>query len=446
MRPALRIGTGAGYAGDRISPAVDLVREGGLDYIVFECLAERTVAKAQLARAKDPDKGYDPLLDRRMRAVLPLCVANGTRIVSNMGAANPRKAGERIARIARELGLPPIRIAVVEGDDVHALLTGDTPILETGAPLDSLGDTVFSGNAYLGAAPVLQALQQGADVVITGRVADPSLFVGPILHHFGWGLDDWPRLGFATMAGHLLECGAQITGGYFADPGCKTVPDLDRVGFPIGELFEDGSLVIGKLAGSGGTITPATCKEQLLYEVFDPAGYITPDVIADFSQVEVESLGQDRVRLKGASGRPAPATLKVSIGYRAGFLGEAQISYAGCSAVDRAGLALDVVRRRLERVAPGIAAEFDVLGTHALLPAGLDAPRPHEATARVAALCDDEQLAQRVGEEVEALYVNGPAGGGGVRRSVEEVIAICSSLMARDLVTPRLSFIDSHAG
>lgn len=442
MRP-IRIGTGAGYAGDRIDPAEDLARDGALDYLVFECLAERTIAMAQLAKAKDPAAGYDQLLERRMRAVLPHCVENGTRIVTNMGAANVRRAGEEVARIARDLGLPGLRVAVVEGDDVLDRLSPETRVAETGEPLSSFDGRLVSGNAYLGAASVVAALRDGADVVITGRLADPSLFVGPILHHFGWRADDWHRVGIATMVGHLMECGAQVTGGYFSDPTLKPVDDLDRLGFPIGELAEDGTFTLTKLPDCGGLVSAATCKEQLLYEVFDPTAYVTPDVVADFSGVRVEQIAPSRVRLTGATGRPAPSSLKVSVGYRAGFMAEAQISYAGSRAVDRARLALDVVRRRLDRLAPGVDVRFDVLGVDALVPTTVVAPPPVEATARVAALCDTRRTARLIGEEVEALYVNGPAGGGGARKTVEEVVAICSVFIDRARVSESITFVEA---
>src|SRR5215208_1920385 len=303
----IRMGAGAGYAGDRIEPAVELAERGALDYLVFECLAERTIALAQQARMRDPGAGYDPLLAERMRAVLPLCRANGIKLVTNMGAASGLAAAEKTREVARSLAVTGLKVAAVTGDDVlEAVKAGDYRIEETGGRVADLGNRIVSANAYLGAEPIAEALAHGADVVITGRIGDPALYLGPIVHEFGWAMDDWDALGRGTLVGHLLECAGQITGGYFADPGCKDVPGLARLGFPIGEVGEDGSVVITKVAGSGGQVTPATCKEQILYEIHDPAKYVTPDVIADFSRVTVEEIGPDRVRIQGASGNPRP--------------------------------------------------------------------------------------------------------------------------------------------
>ena len=302
----IRIGSGAGYSGDRIEPAVELAEKGDIQYLVFECLGERTVALAQQARMKNPDGGYDPLLEERMRAVLPLCAAKGIKIVTNMGAANPEAAARKTAEIAKSLGLSSLKIAAVVGDDVlDACKDGDLPIMEFDGTIKQLGNRLLSANAYLGAEPMAQALTAGADIVITGRASDPALFLAPMIHAFGWAMDDWNLLGQGTVAGHLLECAGQITGGYFADPGYKDVPDLARLGFPIGEVGEDGSLVITKVAGSGGAVTARTCKEQLLYEVHDPKQYLQPDVVADFSQVRVEEIGPDRVRVSGGRGTQA---------------------------------------------------------------------------------------------------------------------------------------------
>jgi Acyclic terpene utilisation family protein AtuA len=279
----IRIGSGAGYSGDRIEPAVELAEKGEIQYLVFECLGERTVALAQQARMKNPDSGYDPLLEDRMLAVLPACAANGIKIVTNMGAANPAAAARKTSEIANSLGLSSLKIAAVIGDDVlDACKNGDLPIMEFDGTIKQLGNRLISANAYLGAEPIAQALGRGADIVITGRASDPALFLAPMIHAFGWAMNDWNLLGRGTVAGHLLECAGQITGGYFADPPYKDVADLARLGFPIGEIGEDGSLVITKVADSGGAVTARTCKEQLLYEVHDPTRYIQPDVTADF--------------------------------------------------------------------------------------------------------------------------------------------------------------------
>jgi hypothetical protein len=443
----IRIGSGAGYSGDRIEPAVELAEKGDIQYLVFECLGERTVALAQQARMKDPESGYDPLLEERLRAVLPVCAAKGIKIVTNMGAANPLGAARKTAVIARSMGLSSLKIAAVVGDDVlEACKQGELPIMEFDGSIGQLGNRLLSANAYLGAGPIAEALTGGADIVITGRASDPALFLAPIIHAFGWPMDDWDLLGQGIVAGHLLECAGQVTGGYFADPSYKDIPDLARLGFPIGEVGEDGSLVITKVEGSGGAVTAQTCKEQLLYEVHDPVRYIQPDVIADFSQVTIEEIGRDRVRISGGRGSERPATLKVSVGYVDGFIGEGQISYAGPGALARGRLALDIVRERLKLT--GVAASelrFDLIGVDSLhgTHVSAHANEPYEVRVRVAGRTENLREAVRIGNEVETLYTNGPAGGGGAFKLARDVVAVASVLLPRELAKPHVQFVGS---
>ncbi len=443
----IRIGSGAGYSGDRIEPAVELAEKGDIQYLVFECLGERTVALAQQARMKNPDSGYDPLLEERMRAVLPACAARGIKLVTNMGAANPVAASRKTAEIARSLGLSSLKIAAVTGDDVlDACKDGDLPIMEFEGTIKQLGNRLLSANAYLGAAPMAEAFRQGADIVITGRASDPALFLAPMIHAFGWAMDDWNLLGQGTVAGHLLECAGQITGGYFADPGYKDIPDLARLGFPIGEVGEDGSLIITKVEGSGGAVTAQTCKEQLLYEVHDPARYIQPDVVADFSQVKVEELARDRVRVSGGRGTRRTGTLKVSVGYVDSFIGEGQISYAGPGALARGRLALEIVRERLKLT--GVAASelrFELIGVDSLHGPQLSAQasEPYEVRVRVSGRTENLREAVRIGNEVETLYTNGPAAGGGAFKSARDVVAVASVLLPRELAKPSIQFVEA---
>lgn len=440
---SVRIGSGAGYSGDRIEPAVELAEHGDIRYLGFECLAERTIALAQLARLRDPEAGYDPLLEARFRAVLPICYRRDITVVTNMGAANPAAAARRTREIAREQGLAGLKIAYITGDDVlDRIRAEEFELMETRTAASSLGDRIISANAYLGMAPILEALEAGANVVITGRVADPALFAAPLVHEFGWSTNDWQRMGQATVVGHLLECAGQITGGYFADPGYKDVAELARLGYPLAEVDADGTTVITKVADSGGCVTPATCAEQLLYEIHDPARYITPDVVADFSRVRLETDGPDRVRVRGAAGSPPPERLKVSIGYHDGFIGEGQISYGGPGAVDRGWLALDIVRERLALT--GVDCDeirAELIGLNALL-ASEASPLPSEVRARIAARTATAKAAACIGNEVEALYTNGPAGGGGAQKSVREVIAVASTLVARSAVSPVVQYLE----
>ncbi len=442
----IRIGSGAGYSGDRIEPAIELAEKGGIQYLAFECLAERTIALAQQDKMKNPEAGYDPLLDRRMRAVLAICKARGIKIITNMGAANPQAAARRTAKIARELGIANLKVAAVAGDDVlEVCKQGDYPFIEIEGRVSGLGNRVLSANAYLGAEPIIRALKAGADVVITGRVGDPALFLAPLIHEFGWAFDDWDRLGKGTLVGHLLECAGQVTGGYFADPGFKDVEDLARLGFPIAEVNEGGDVVITKVEGSGGAVTEATCKEQLLYEVHDPANYIQPDVIADFSQVTIRQLGPDRVSVSGATGKPATPTFKTSVGYIDSYIGEGQISYAGPGALPRAKLALEIVRQRLQLCGVQLTeSRFDLIGSNALHGEGLSAGHdPYEVRLRVTGRTNSLAEAVLVGNEVETLYTNGPAGGGGAFKSAREVIAVASVLVPKQLASPTMQLFEA---
>jgi hypothetical protein len=434
---SIRIGAGAGFAGDRIEPAVELVEKGELDYLCFECLAERTIALAQLARQRDPAAGYDPRLERRMRAVLAPAMARGVRIVSNMGAANPLAAMRAALAVARDMGLAGVRMAAVLGDDVLGAISGqDHPLIDRAGTLADLEPV--SANAYLGAFPIARALAEGAQVIFTGRVCDPALFLAPMIHAFGWAQDDWTRLARGTVVGHLLECAGQLTGGYFADPGFKDVPALARLGFPLAQVSEDGHAVLTKVAGSGGRLTLANAREQAMYEILDPARYLQADVVADFTTLHLAQDGPDRIAVTGVRGHPRPDTLKVSVGYRDGFIGEGQISYAGPGAAERGQLALDIIAERVAMLGLPLAdIRYDLIGVNSANVTGR-APDPAEVRARVAARATDPAIAAEIGAEVEALYLNGPSGGGGVTTSLREVVAVASILIGRDMVRPSI--------
>jgi hypothetical protein len=427
----VRIGSGAGFAGDRLEPAVILAERGGLQYLGLECLAERTIALAQLRKLKEPSEGYDVLLARRMELLLPVLKKKRVRLVTNMGAANPVAAADLIVAIARRRKLD-IKVAAVTGDDVLKLLKPGDRVLETGEPLSAY-KWLVSANAYLGVDALLPALATGADVIVTGRVADPSLFLAPAVYEHGWDLDDLDRMARGTVMGHLLECAGQITGGYFADPGRKDVPDFAHLGFPYADIDRDGNCVVGKAAGTGGVINLMTAKEQLLYEVTDPHAYVTPDIIADFTTVRVKGAGANRVAFSGATGKPRSATLKVSIGYHAGYVGEGEISYAGTNALQRARLAGEVVHERLKSAFAEIRVDY--IGSTSLHGKSYGVhEHPYELRLRVAARAATREKAALVGEEVEALWTNGPAGGGGARKYVHEQVGIVSSLIAREKV------------
>jgi hypothetical protein len=446
-RSPLHIGCASGFSGDRSDGAPAVVRtlaaRGG-GTLIFETLAERTLALAQLARNEDPRLGYEPLLDDLVGPVLGDCQRHGIAIVSNFGAANPQGAARRIAELAARQGLAAPRIAVVHGDALDAPEQRDLLRQRLGGALDGLD--VVSATAYLGAAEIAQALVAGAQIVVAGRVADPSLTLGPALAHFGWDAADWPRLGRATIAGHMLECGLQVTGGYFSVPGLKDVPDLHQAGFPIAEIQSDGEFVIGKADGTGGMVDARTAKEQLLYEVHDPARYLTPDVTADLSQARVVELGADRVAVQGVTGHARPDELKVNVCYRGGWLAEAEISYAGVQAEARARQAADIVRRRL---GSALRLRADLIGVVSVLGddggnmlAGLPEGRARDVRLRLAATHAERAQAERLLREVTALYTCGPAGGGGVRTALRPRLNMMSCTIPRDAVRAGWRFLE----
>lgn len=438
---SIRIGCGAGYAGDRIEPAVELIEYGNLNYIAFECLAERTIAIAQQEKLKDPNKGYDLLLEARMRKILPLSYKKGVKVITNMGAANPSAAARLVKNLAAEIGLKGLKIVAVLGDNIYDKIQNylELKVLETGTSLKDLKGDIVSANVYLGIEGIVKALEGEADVVITGRVADPALFLAPMVYEYGWDIEDYDLLGQGTLIGHLLECAAQVTGGYFAEPGYKDVPDLWKVGFPIAEVFENGDAVITKVEGSGGCVTPATCKEQLLYEIHDPARYITPDVVADFTDVVFEEIGVNRVKVTGGKGTNKPETLKASIGYRDCYIGEGEISYGGSGALNRAKLAGEIVKKRLELMqVPVEELRVDLIGVNSLYGDVIgeavsdDGFQPIEVRLRVAGRTSRREDAVKIANEVETLYTNGPASGGGAAKSVKEIISIASVFIPRE--------------
>jgi len=438
----LRIGCGAGFSGDRIEPAVILAEIGELDYLVLECLAERTIALAQKRKLLDATKGYDPLLEKRITTLLPHLVKNNTRFITNMGAANPIAAAQKIIEIAKEQNIK-IKVAAVTGDDVLATIqqqAASTKETENGKLLSEYN--IVSANAYIGADTIIEALQTNAQIIITGRVADPSLFLSAMIYEFEWNTNDFDLMGKGTVIGHLLECAGQVTGGYFADGVHKKVDDLDKLGHPFADVFADGSAIISKVEGTGGVVNLQTTKEQLLYEVMNPHEYFTPDVIADFTTVHLKEIEKNKVQVSGGSGKQKPHTYKVSIGYKAFYLGEGEISYAGFATYERAQLAADILQKRLQDKFKDIRIDF--IGMQSLHKTTFDHnPVPYEIRLRIAAKASTAEEAAMIGEEVEALYTNGPAGGGGARKYVNEVIGIVSTLIDRNSIFPQVNIFES---
>ena len=451
MQSSIRIGSGSGWWGDRIEPAALSAEKGKLDYLCFETMAEATISAAQVRARKDPAfAGYDTYLEDRMRAVLPHCIPQGTRIISNQGWINPDGAAKRTVQILAELGFHGVKVASVNGSLItdRVLQLTDT-ILENGQPTDTLASSMISAEAYMGAEPIVEALRAGAQIVFTGRVADPSIFVAPMMYEFGWDALDHEHVGAGSAIGHLLECGAQVTGGYFADPGFKDVPQPWNFGFPIAQVQPDGSALLTKVEGTGGAITLQTVKEQMLYEVHDPANYITPDVVVDFTKARLEQVAQDQVRVTGLTGKPRTPTLKVSIGCAEGFIGEDMFFYAGQGALRRAQLAKQILQERFKIVQ--LEAEeirIDFLGLNAIhgqaTPA--DVPEPYEVAVRVAARTATREQALKVGREVDGMAVSGVAHTGKrvpFQERVREIIGVWSSLVDREQVSGSVTYWES---
>jgi len=427
---AYSIGSGAGFAGDRIDPAVALARSGQIDAIGLECLAERTLVPAIRARTANPEAGADPRLRRRLTPLLPAARATGCRIISNLGAANPPAAGRAIAALARELDCAGLRVAAVEGDDV-------TGLREHIAWIEPIDGDLIGAHAYIGADALVPPLQQGADVVVCGRAADSALFAAPLLPHLDGSPD---ALAAALTVGHLLECSGQLTGGNFEAPGEPPLSagDLARLGFPLAHVMRDGTAEITILDDTPGRVDRMTCTVQLLYEVHDPAAYITPDAIVDFTTVRFEQIGRNRVRMSGPRHRGTPPTLKVS-GFvaRRGIIADIEIGFAGTGAYERTRRAADTLRLRLSDW-PEADIRIDIVGVNSIL-GGASVPTntlPAEARLHVSAICTDEAQALIVEDEVYALTLSGPAGGAGVRSERRPRIDTVTGFIPRERVTP----------
>lgn len=440
----IRIGAGAGYAGDRLEPALEIMEKGNVDYISFECLAERTIAIAQQQKLVDPQKGYNGLLQHRMDKVLPLAYKNKIKVITNMGAANPQAAVDVICKMAEEKGIKGLKVAGVYGDDVFDKLDKyqDTKVWETGRPLKELDGEIISANVYMGIDGIVEALKNGADIIVTGRVSDPALFLAPLVYEFGWDINNYDLMGKGTLLGHLLECGGQVCGGYYAEPGKKDVERLWELGFPIAEVSENGDIKITKVEKTGGLVTKDTCAEQMIYEIHNPEEYITPDCVADFSNVLFEDAGKDIVEANGATGREKPQTLKVSLGYKDCFIGEGEISYGGPNALQRAKLAAEIVEKRLELTNVKYdEIRIDFIGLNGIYKnTDRKYNTPEEVRLRVAARTKTKYDAVQIGNEVETLYTNGPAGGGGATKSVSEIVSVASILIDRNDVKAQVIY------
>jgi Phosphotransacetylase len=449
----VRLGAGMAFWGDSVRPAIDMVSRGEIDYLCCDHLAELTMSILSKQRRANPDLGYTRDVVDLMRGALRTCVDRGIKIVTNAGGANPVACAHRIAEVAKELGIGGLRIAVVTGDDIlpriDELVAAGVSFtnLDTGEELEAVRDRLTHANVYTGAEGIVAALGAGADVVVCGRVTDIALYLGPLIHEFGWAPTDWEVLGRATAAAHAVECGGQATGGLYAG-GWQSVDGLEELGYPIAEVSEDGSAVITKTPGSGGRVDVGTVSEQMVYEILDPANYLTADVTADLSGITLTQEGPDRVRIGGVTGRPRPDTLKVNMGYQRGFIGETVFTYSWPDAYAKAQRGIEFLRRRLERA--NFVYEEDIveyLGYNSMFGRRLpepDDPELPEIVVRYAARCRDEIEARKVFTECVPLYNNGPAGvaGVGTRPRPKELFAIWPCLIPREHVTYSVDLLE----
>lgn len=440
----VRLGCATGWARDRFEPASELVLKGNLNYLCFDAMSEVTMSAAQVAMLEQNDVlPYDPYLEPRLAPILRDCLDRGVKIITNQGWLDPVAAARRVCDIAREQGIENIKVAAVCGGLLVDRI-GDLGLAftETGELIASYRDRIVSAEAYLGAQGIVQALEQGADVVITTRVADACVYLGPLAYEFGWSFDDPHAMARGMIIGHLMECGTQVTGGYFADPGYKDVPDLYNVGNPIAEVSAN-DVVITKLDGTGGHVCEATCKEQLLYEVQDPSAYICPDVIADLTRVSFEEVGLNRVRVHiDQAGRPKTPTLKALVGLKEGYMAEEMVLFAGPGALARAELTKDILRKRFEKVQlKASEIRMDYIGLNGVhresTPSVME--DPYEVVLRVAIKTEDRPEADKLRREIDPLAVNGASGTGKWATSspaarVRPVIGLNSTLVPRELV------------
>lgn len=449
----IRVAGGQGFWGDAVDAPVRQVEGGPIDYLMMDYLAEVTMSILQKQKARDPKMGYARDVVPLMERILPAVVERNIRVTTNAGGVNPEACALAIADAGRRLGLAgKLRIGVVGGDDILGRLDDllargvELRDMDTGRPLSDIRHRVVSANAYLGAWPVVDALRQGAHVVVTGRVTDTGLTLAPLIHAFGWAPDAWDLMAAGTIAGHVIECGAQCSGGNFLG-GWPDVPRLEDVGYPIVEAAPDGSFVVTKHAGTGGVVSVASVKEQLVYEMGDPRAYITPDGVADFTTVRLEQAGPDRVRVSGITGGPATEFLKVSVAYRYGYKAVGTLVYAWPDAYAKAREADRVLRSRLERLGldlEEVLTEFvGVNATHGPL-AGEPAPDIAEVQLRIGVRSRHRSAVERFTRELAPLILNGPpsvTGFAGGRPKVEEIVAFWPALVPKREITPTVRVI-----
>jgi hypothetical protein len=451
----IRIAAGQGFWGDLIAAPVRQVEGGPIDYLMLDYLAEVTMSIMQKQRSRDPAAGYAKDFVPMIKQILPTCVERNIRVTANAGGVNVEGCANAVREVARELGLSgKVRIGIVTGDDIMSridqLLERGMELrnMDTGERLATVRDRIQSANAYLGAWPMVAALNGGAQIVITGRATDTGLTLAPMIHEFGWAADDWNRLAAGTIAGHIIECGAQASGGN-CQYEWRSIPDLEDVGFPIAEASPDGTFVITKHEGTGGRVNIPSIKEQLVYEMGDPHEYITPDCVADFTTILLEDAGPDRVRVFGIEGRPATEFLKVSISYSAGFKAVGTLVYAWPDAYEKAQAADKILRARLDRLGLSfdqVLTEFvGANATHGALAGNPPGDLP-EVQLRVGVRGENRSAVERFTKEIAPLILTGPpavTGFAGGRPKVEEIVAYWPALIPKEEITPRVEVIEA---
>ena len=455
MKEKIRIASGQGFWGDMLDAPVRQVEGGPIDYLMLDYLAEVTMSIMQKQRARDPRAGYARDFVPLMREILPACVERNIRVTANAGGVNPTGCAEAVREVARELGLAGrLRIGTVTGDDIMGRLDEflerglELRNMDTGEPLSKVRDQIQSANVYLGAWPMVEALNRGAQVVVTGRATDTGLTLAPIIHEFGWRADDWDKLSAGTIAGHIIECGAQSSGGN-CQYDWRSIPDLAGVGFPIVEAEADGTFVVTKHEGTGGIVSIPSIKEQLVYEMGDPHEYITPDCVADFTSIRLEDAGTNRVRVRGIKGRPATEFLKVSISYSAGYKAVGTLVYSWPDAYAKARAADEILRARLERLGlrfEQILTEFvGANATHGHLAGEPSADLP-EVQLRVGVRDANRASVERFTKEIAPLILTGPpgvTGFAGGRPKVEEIVAYWPALIPKTEIETRVEVTEA---
>jgi hypothetical protein len=449
-RDKVLIANGQGFWGDSLLGPIRLVNEGPLHYLTLDYLAEVTMSIMQKLKSRDPSKGYATDFIEMCRRVLPVCHAKGIKIIANAGGVNPIACRAALAGVIRELGLKGIRIGIIEGDDIlsdmNSLIDSGEEFrnMDNGLPLKPFMPRVQTANVYIGAAPIVEALQQGADIVITGRATDPSIVLAPMIHEFGWSMDDMNLMAAGTIAGHIVECGAQCTGGNYVH--WKKVPDMARIGYPVVEASPDGSFVVTKHDNTGGLVTVETVTSQLVYEMGDPARYITPDCVADFTSIQLMQSGANRVQVSGIRGSSPTETYKVSISYLDGFKIVGQLTVAGPDAVEKARLCADIVFERVALDGVNFSPEerfVEIVGTNVCHAGIAPAPiEPAEVVLRIGAKGSDPKKLDRLGLEIVPLVTSGPpgvTGFAGGRPKATEIISYWPALIRKDKVRTKVT-------